>query len=114
MPSLLAHQNAVAACPHGGQAKITPKNKKVTVGQQPVAVVSDLTSVSACPFQVPIGTGTKPQPCVTIQWAMPATRVKVNGEPVLLSTSKGVCKSAEQAPQGPPSISVTQQRVSGK
>jgi hypothetical protein len=114
MPGSLVHENATVNCPHGGQAKITSKNKRVTVGGQAVALASDMTSVSGCPFQVPIGTGTKPQPCVTVQWAQPATRVKVTGEAVLLSTSKGACKSAEQAPQGPPSVGATQVRVSGK
>ena len=65
-------------------------------------MVNDLTTVAGCPFQVPVGAGTKPQPCVKVQWPVPATRVKVDGQPVLLQTSTGLCQSAEQIPQGPP------------
>jgi hypothetical protein len=78
-----------------------------------VATVNDTTTVAGCPFQVPIGTGTKPQPCVKVQWTVPASRVKVNGQFVLLSTSSGICQSAEQIPQGPPSVVSTQTRVKG-
>jgi hypothetical protein len=62
---------------------------------------------------VPVGAGTKPQPCVKVQWATPATRVKVLGQPVLLQSSSGVCQSAEQIPQGAPVIAATQTRVRG-
>jgi hypothetical protein len=37
----------------------------------------------------------------------------VNGNPVILKTSSGICQSAVQAPQGPPNILVTQPRVKG-
>ena len=70
----------------------------------PVLLLTDTFPVAGCPFQVPIGTGTKPQPCVKIQWTVPAARVKVNGTPVLIATSTGMCQSAEQIPQGPPVV----------
>jgi hypothetical protein len=44
---------------------------------------------------------------------VPATRVFVNGQPVILQTSTGLCQSAEQIPQGPPTIVATQPRVIG-
>ena len=47
-----------------------------------------------------------------MQWTVPATRVLINGQPALLQTSTGLCLSAEQIPQGPPIITVTQTRVS--
>ena len=55
----------------------------------------------------------KPQPCVKVQWTTPATRVKVNGQFVLLSASSGLCQSAEQIPQGSPMVATTQKRVKG-
>ena len=98
-------------CPHGGSMTTIPSNTRVMVSGQPVATMVDTSTIAGCPFQIPIGTGTKPQPCVTVQWLVPATRVTVNGQPALLQTSTGLCKSAEQIPQGPPTITVNQARV---
>ena len=41
----------------------------------------------------------------------PGTRVLVGGQPALLQTSTGLCLSAEQIPQGPPTVTVNQSRV---
>jgi hypothetical protein len=114
MPSYLLHVNAGVNCSHGAKASIASTNQRVKVGGLAVATINDLTTVAGCPFQVPIGTGTKPQPCVKVQWSMPALRVKINGQPALLSTSSGLCQSAEQIPQGPPTVVTTQVRVSGQ
>lgn len=113
MPGHLLHVGATVQCPHGGQASIVSANQRVKVGGTAVAIVNDTTTVAGCPFQVPIGTGTKPQPCVKVQWLVPATRVKVMGQPVLLKDSKGLCQSAEQIPQGSPNAAMTQIRVKG-
>jgi hypothetical protein len=78
-----------------------------------VATIGDNYSVAGCPFQIPIGTGTKPQPCVSLRWIAPAVRVKVGGQPVVLQASSGICQSAEQIPQGPPTVVSTQMRVKG-
>jgi hypothetical protein len=48
---------------------------------------------------------------VTIQWLVPATRVRVGGQFVLLQSSTGLAKSAAQAPQGAPIVTVVQPRV---
>ena len=111
MPGPLYHVGAQAVCPHGGQASTVTTNARVFVSGQPVATLPDVTSVSACPFQIPVGAGTKPQPCVLVKWIVPATRVFVGGKPALMQTSTGICQSAEQIPQGPPTITVTQTRV---
>ncbi len=110
MPGFLFHLGASAICPHGGQITVVPSNTRVLVGGQPVATIADLCTVAGCAFTVPPA---KPQPCVKVQWLVPATRVIVNGQPALLQTSTGICQSAEQIPQGPPMILVTQPRVSG-
>jgi hypothetical protein len=114
MPGLLLHVGAQVQCPHGGKAQITTTNARVKVGGNFVVLVSDVTTVAGCSFQVPIGTGTKPQPCVKVQWLTPAARVKVMSQFVLLQDSKGLCQSAEQIPQGPPTAAATQARVQGK
>jgi hypothetical protein len=113
MPGFLLHVSATVNCPHGGQASIVSANQRVKVNGMAVALVNDVTTVASCPFQVPIGTGTKPQPCVKVQWTVPATRVKVMTQFVLLQTSSGLCQSAEQIPQGPPIVAMTQTRVKG-
>jgi uncharacterized Zn-binding protein involved in type VI secretion len=114
MGSPLVHVGAQGTCPHGGQLSVTSTNQRVKVGGQPVALVNDTYTIAACPFQVPIGTGTKPQPCVKVQWTVPASRVRVGGQPVILTTSTGLCLSAEQIPQGPPTVTMTQMRVRGQ
>ena len=109
MPGPLYHATAVAICPHGGQVTTIPASPRVTVSGMPVAVMSDTSTVIGCVFTV----GPKPQPCVRVQWLVPATRVFVNGQPALLQTSVGLCLSVEQIPQGPPTIVNTQPRVIG-
>lgn len=113
MPGMLLHVGATITCAHGaGQATIVPSNTRVLVNKQPVAVLPDTTTVAGCPFQIPIPpAGTKPQPCVTVKWLVPATRVMVMQKPALIQTSSGLCQSAEQIPQGAPIVSVTQMRV---
>lgn len=107
------HVGAQAMCPHSGQVTIVSSNSRVLVNGQPVATFSDTYTIAGCPFQIPVGAGTKPQPCVKVQWLVPAMRVLVGGQPPVLSTSTGLCQSAEQIPQGAPSVTTTQMKVSG-
>jgi hypothetical protein len=109
MPGPLFHALAVAICPHGGQVKTIPGNARVKVGGMPVATMSDQFLVAGCAFTV----GPKPQPCVKVQWLVPAARVKVLGAPVILAPGPGICQSIEQIPQGPPAILTVQPRVTG-
>jgi hypothetical protein len=111
MSGTLLHVGATALCPHGGPMSIISSNARVKVSSQPVATLSDTYTIAGCAFTVP---GPKPQPCVTVQWLVPASRVRVGGQPVILQTSTGLCQSAEQIPQGPPNILVTQIRVRGQ
>lgn len=109
MGSPLFHVGAQAICPHGGQVSTTPGSPRVTVGGQPVATTADTFLIAGCAFTV----GTKPQPCTKVQWLVPAMRVKVGGQPVVLQSSTGLCQSADQIPAGPPSIVMTQMRATG-
>jgi uncharacterized Zn-binding protein involved in type VI secretion len=110
MPGFLVHVGAMAACPHQGQVSVVSSNTRVLVLGQPVATIADTYPIAACIFTVP---PSKPQPCVTVRWITPATRVLVNGQPPILQSSSGICLSAEQIPQGPPTVTVVQTRVSG-
>lgn len=109
MPGPLYHVGAPGICPHGGQATTISSNARVLVSGMPVATLSDTTLVAGCLF----APGGKPQPCVRVQWIVPAARVMVNGQPALLQTSVGICFSADQIPAGPPTILSTQPRVVG-
>lgn len=110
-PGPALHVGAVVMCPHAAPATVVTTNTRVLVSGSPVSVVTDVHPVAGCPFQVPIGTGTKPQPCVQVRWVAPATRVTVMGQPVLAATSNGLCTSAEQIVQGAPIVTTVQPRV---
>lgn len=113
MPGFLVHMNAAITCMHMAPATVTPTDPRVLVSGQPVATVADIVKVSpGCPFQIPFGVGTKPQPCVRIQ-LVPSTRVLIGKKPALTNTpGAGVCLSIEQIPQGLPVVA-TQVRAGG-
>jgi hypothetical protein len=97
-------------CPHGGTVILSTSNGVVTAGGSPALLVTDQHAVAGCPFTLPAG---KPQPCVTVRWLVGATQTKVNGTPILLQSSLGMCFSGEQIPQGPPIVLSTQQTAKG-
>jgi hypothetical protein len=108
VPGPLAHAANLTLCTHGIPATVVPTNVRVLVGGQPVTTLSDQYLIAGCPFVVPVGV---PMPCVRIQWLVPSARVLVNGTPALLQTSVGLCISAQQTPNGPPTVPVNQLRV---
>lgn len=97
-------------CPHGGVATAANTNTRVKVGGNYALLSTDTYTIAGCPFTLP---GPKPQPCVAIQWQSEANKVKVAGKPVLLQTSIGLCKSAEQVVQGTALVTGVQTRVKG-
>lgn len=117
MPGLLLHVGAVVQCTHGIPGVIAPTQPRVVVSGMPVANITAPTTVAGCPFQIPVGPGTKPSPCVLIKWLMPSARFLVNGLPAALTPAPGpapgICQSPEQIPQGPPMVSTVQLRVIG-
>jgi len=116
MPGYLLHANAAMTCQHvTGKATIAPAQTRVLVSAQPVATIppgAPTISVAGCLFTLPNG---KPQPCVTVKWGMPSTRVLVMGLPAMLAPAPGpapgICQSAEQIPQGAPIVGAMQARV---
>ena len=101
--------NAPVQCPHGAPAAIVPSNTRVLAGGAPVALLSDTTLVTGCPFNV----SGVPQPCVPVTWIVGATRVLVGGQPALVLSATGLAQSAAQVPAGPPVVSPAQTRAMG-
>ncbi len=114
MPGFILTTTSTVMCTHGGQAILTTANSKLLVDGTPALLESDVHSVAGCPFQIPIGTGTKPSPCIRIEWAGGATSVQVNGTGVLVKSSVGKCISAEGAPQGVANIANTQMKTTAQ
>lgn len=110
MPSFLVQVGATAICPHGGQISMIPTNMRVLLGGQPASTINDIFPIAGCAFTVPPG---KPQPCVLVRWLVPSTRILIQGRPAILQNSIGLCQSAEQIPQGPPTVIAPQLRVAG-
>jgi hypothetical protein len=118
MPGLLLHQNAAMQCFHLAPVTVVPGQARVTASAMLVAVSTGQLTVAGCLFQVPAPSGTKPQPCVKVQWVNLSARIKIMGQPVLLQptpsgTGAGVCQSVEQIPQGAPIVNTMQPRVLG-
>ena len=103
MPGVLTTASTVM-CPHGGSAVLTTSNAHLTVANMPALLQSDVHSVAGCPFQIPFGAGTKPSPCIRIEWQGGTTKLTVGGPGVLVQSSTGICYSAEGAPQGTATI----------
>lgn len=113
MPGPLVHVGAAIICTHAAPVTAITSNTRVLVSGMPVVTLADNYVVTGCPFTLPT-TPPKPQPCVRVQWLVPATRVLVNGQPVILQVSSGICLSVEQIPQGPPTVVSAQPRVTGQ
>jgi len=93
-------------CPHGGTLQLSTSNTMAIILSAPAMLVTDVHSISQCPFTLPSG---KPQPCVIARWLTGATLAKLWGIPMLLQNSVGLCLSAEQIPAGPPVVVQVQQ-----
>ena len=98
MPGPILHVGATMTCPHGGQVTTVPGSQRVMVSGMPVATMADTYLIAGCAFTIPPG---RPQPCIKVHWTVPAIRVQVAGQPVIIQTSVGLCKCAEQISQGP-------------
>jgi len=107
MPGFLVHAGASLLCPHGGPVTAIASNARVRVGGQPVVTMADTYLAAGCAFVV----AGVPQPCLRVQWMVPAMRVRVGGQPPIIQGSVGLALSAAGAPQGPPTIVSTQFRV---
>jgi hypothetical protein len=100
--------NSTLQCPHGGAVQIISTNTRVKVDNAFAALATDQFVISGCPFQIPVGVGTVPSPCLTVQWILTDMRVKVNSNATLSQSDVGFCQNALQVPQGPVVIANTQ------
>lgn len=94
-------------CPHGGTVSIVAKSG-ATVSGVPVALDTDVFTISGCPFQIPVGVGTVPHPCVTVQWIDGPQGASASGGAVLTAESIGFCLAADSVPQGRVVVAATQ------
>jgi hypothetical protein len=93
-------------CPHGGTATALPAQSRVVAAGAPATTEADVWTVTGCAFTT--------KPCTTIRFISPSGRIRVNGSPALLQSSTALCLDAEGSPQGPPHVTVVQQRVVGR
>lgn len=114
MPGFVLTISSTVLCPHGGSAVLTTANTKMVIDGAPALLESDVHTVAGCPFQIPVGAGTKPSPCIRIEWTGGAAQLQVNGVGVLLQSSIGKCLSPESAPQGVAVIANTQVKISAQ
>jgi hypothetical protein len=113
MPGFPLTIGTVISCFHQAPATIAPSQKALLILGQPAATLGANIPVAGCLF----APGGKPQPCALIRWAMPSTKVLVQGKPLLImpppgvGIGPGVCQSAEQIPQGVPTVKANQLKV---
>ncbi|MFF3911952.1 PAAR-like protein [Streptomyces sp. NPDC001852] len=102
--------DATVMCPHGGRANVLPAQSRVLVAGSPAATEADVYTVTGCTFTA----GRNPHPCTTIRWTGTSARIRINGSPALPQDSTALCHTAVGGPQGPPNVTVVQQRVVGR
>jgi hypothetical protein len=110
MPGPLLHIGAMLNCPHAAPVTVPPSNTRVAVSGAFVLTVADVPAIAGCPFQIPFGVGTKPQPCVTVKM-IPSTKVLINNVPAAILTPLTQCLSVEQIPQGPPTLAIQSRAI---
>jgi hypothetical protein len=83
--------SSTVTCPHLGRAVLLTTNAVARVAGAPALLMTDLHVVTGC---------TSISPCVLITWSCGATRMTLNGVPLLLQSSIGTCYNASLIPQG--------------
>lgn len=112
MPGFALTTASSLTCPHGGTVAIVSANAHIAAAGVPLALATDTFTISGCPFQIPVGVGTVPSPCIRVQWMVTDLASGVAGAATLSTSSVGLCLAATQAPQGPVVIGATQSLVS--
>lgn len=95
-------KRSVILCPHGGMVMHVPASfSGELVGGEIPLLVNDIYTVAGCLNF----TGDFVTPCMMVMWTSASTSYLINGIPVLIHTSLGLCQSASGVPQGPAIIS---------
>ncbi|MET8668162.1 hypothetical protein ABZV87_27980 [Streptomyces tendae] len=95
-------------CPHGGSVTAIPSQGRMRLNGAPVVLATDTFVIAGCPF-VPVS----PQPCVLVQWQLPAARGSSTAAPTLTQDSVGFCVAANGAVQGSVLIHAADTSVEG-
>ena len=79
MPGIVMHVNAVMGCAHSptSQVQVPPAQTRVLVSGQLVATSGSVLMVTGCP-------GVNGVICSSVTWLMQSTRVRVEGQSILL------------------------------
>jgi hypothetical protein len=88
---------SVLMCPHGGTVQALGEPSKAMARGAPLLSSAASYTITGCPFQLP---GPTPSPCLSVEWLLTDSSVKVSGAPTLSTSSVGLCKAASGAPQG--------------
>jgi hypothetical protein len=107
MPGLIVDAGATIMCPHGGQGTPIPTATRLSLGGMPPLLATDQVMIAGCAFNI----SGAPSPCLQVQWLMPSVRVQVQGEPVVLASSTGLCLNPAGVPQGPATLAGYQTKV---
>jgi len=101
------HAGTVIGCPHGGRAAATGPGggtRAVLVDGQPVATGAAVHAVTGCRHTV----DGVPVPCTGVRWTPASGGVLVDGSPLLLENTPGLCLTAGLVPQGAPVVTATE------
>lgn len=93
---------ATVLCAHAGQALPTVRSPRVSMSRRPAVTIASPWTISGCPLPPSAG-----GPCVTATWTSGTTRVRSQGQPLVLQGGCATC-----VPTGVPlSVVCTQVRV---
>lgn len=101
-------KRSVILCPHGGMIVHAPMSfsGELVNGEIPL-LINDVYTVVGCPNSM----GGSLSPCMTVIWTSASTSYLINGVPVLIHTSIGICQNASGVPEGPAIIASFQTTV---
>src|SRR5689334_4750863 len=91
-------KRSVIMCPHGGMVMHSPTSfsGELVNGEIPM-LINDVYTIVGCPNSM----GGAASACMTVIWTTASTSYFINGVPVLIHTSVGLCQSSSGVPQGP-------------
>jgi hypothetical protein len=102
---------SVVICPHGAPVMVVPVQERVRSFGLPLACVTDEGLSEGCPFELPSPAGPIPDPCVRAEFLEGATRVLLEGDPLLTQLQLSLCWSLEEIPAGPAEVLEAQEAV---
>ena len=102
MASAVMSSGTACTCLHGAVVTMGAGGGRALTSGREITTQADFCTVAGCPA-VP--------PCVSVQWTTGASRVLLNGSPVVLHTSVGLALSAGQDVNGIVVVGAGDERV---